>query len=196
MLKGLFTCGEINDCSYHAADIQLSRMKFIYVSKKVDDRIEALKKTGKTGKNLADKARMVIDGLTLGTTQYPKDISVTFTKYGEKRIKNCHKYDLGCGYRLIVVQRGEAVFIPFLGTHDNCHRWLETNSQLRNFVIGAARKISISDKKLGNAGYKEREREDKITDDDLFRHLTDKELRLVFSGLIQGIKQRSQSSSK
>jgi hypothetical protein len=128
--------------------------------------------------------------------QRSKDIHVTFTKYGEKRIKNCQKYDLGCGYRLITVQRGASVFIPFLGTHDSCHRWLETNSRLKNFTYDTGRKISIIREKKGKAPRQEIECETLISDDDLFRQLTDKELRLVFSGLIQGIEKQSQSSSK
>ena len=171
-------------------------MKYLYVSKKVENSIEVLSRTGKTGKNLAEKAKKVIDSLVSGTAQHPNNINVTFTKYGEKRIKNCYKYDLGCGYRLITVQRGETVFIPFLGTHDNCQRWLEANSQLKDFAIGAGRKISISEKKQEKVTSEGNHCEDKITDDGFLRNLTDKELRLVFSGLILGIKQQSQSSSK
>ena len=171
-------------------------MKYLYVSKKVEDSIEALKKTGTTGKNLANKAKSVIDGLASGTSPHPADTHGTFTKYGEKRIKECQKYDLGCGYRLITVQRGETVFIPFLGTHDSCHRWLETNSRLKNFTGGAGRKIAVTKQKQGKTGHQESECEDHITDDDVFTHVTDKELRVVFSGLIQGIQRQSQSSSK
>jgi len=167
-------------------------MKFLYVSKKVEDSIEVLKKTGKAGKCLAKKATDVIDGLASGAAKHPPDINVTFTKYGEKRIKQCRKYDLGCGYRLITVQRGETVFIPFLGTHDSCHRWLETNSQLKDFTTGAGRKISIPEDNQGEVHQQESDCDDQIADDDVFRTPTEKELRFVFSGLIQGIKHRSQ----
>ena len=171
-------------------------MKFLYVSKKVEDSIKALERTGKAGKDLAHKAKSVIEGLASGTDQRSKDIHVTFTKYGEKRIKNCQKYDLGCGYRLITVQRGETVFIPFLGTHDNCHRWLENNSRLKNFTYDTGRKISMDVEKKGKAVREEIDCVTVMSDDDLFRQLTDKELRLVFSGLIQGIEKQSHSSSK
>ena len=66
-----------------------------------------------------------------------------YTKYGEKRIKNCRKYDLGCGYLLITLQRCKTVFIPFLGSHDECQRWLENNSRLKAFNSGKGKTIHI-----------------------------------------------------
>ena len=165
-------------------------MKSIYVSKKVETSIKALRKNGKTGNNLASKAKMIIDGLASGAAQHPDDVVGTTTKYGEKRIKNCYKYDLGWGYRLVTVQRGETVFIPFLGTHDSCQRWLETNSRLKNFAVGSGRKISITDTRQRKASSIESACENKKTYDNPSYHLTDKELRFVFSGLVQGMKKQ------
>ena len=111
----------------------------------------------------------------------------SFTKYGEKRIKNCRKYDLGCGYRLITVERGETVFVSFMGTHDNCQRWLENNSRMKDFKAGAGRTIRVVEKKPVKMISKMSERADNIADDhDVLEHLTDKDLRRVFSGLVQG----------
>jgi hypothetical protein len=93
-------------------------MKSICISKKVEDHIEALKKNGKAGTTLANKAKGIIDRLASGTAQHHMDAIGSFTKYGENRIKNCRKYDLGCGHRLITLQRGDTIYIPFLGTHD------------------------------------------------------------------------------
>jgi len=164
-------------------------MKFIYVSKKVETCIEALKKNGKAGTTLANKAKCIIERLASGTAQQPKDAVGSFTKYGEERIRNCRKYDLGCGYRLITLQRGDTVFIPFLGTHDHCQRWLENNSRLKDFNAGAGRTISVVEKKPAKMISKISERDDIIADGhDLFKHYTDKDLRRVFSGLVQGAK--------
>jgi hypothetical protein len=164
-------------------------MKFIYVSKKVETCIEALKKTGKAGTTLANKAKCIIESLVLGTAQHHMDAIGSFTKYGEKRIRNCRKYDLGCGYRLITLQRGETVFIPFLGTHDACQLWLESNSRLKEFSTGAGRTIRVVEKKPVTMISKKTERADIIMDDHgLFKNLTDKDLRRVFSGLAQGAK--------
>ena len=164
-------------------------MKSIYLSKKVITHIEALKNNGKAGTTLANKAKNIIESLASGTAQHHMDVIGSFTKYGEKRIKNCRKYDLGCGYRLITLQRGDTVFIPFLGTHDNCQRWLENNSRLKDFNAGAGRTIRVVEKKPAKMISRRKKSADDIMDDhDVFKHLTDKDLRLIFSGLVQGTK--------
>jgi len=165
-------------------------MKSIFVSKKVEARIEALRKTGKTGIKLADKAKKVIDNLASGTAQHSGDAIGTVTKYGEKRIKNCHKYDLGCGYRLVTVLRGETLFIPFLGTHDSCQQWLENNSRLKRFAGGSGMNISISDINQTEKSFKESAPESENTDEDSISFLTDEDLRFVFSGLVRGRKKQ------
>jgi hypothetical protein len=161
-------------------------MKFIYVSKKVETCIEALQKNGKAGLSLANKAKCIIESLTSGTAQHHIDAIGSFTKYGEKRIKNCRKYDLGCGYRLITLQRGDTVFIPFLGTHDHCQRWLEHNSRLKDFNAGAGKAIRIVKKKPAKKISRMCEETDNMANGhNFFKHLTDKDLRRVFSGLVQ-----------
>jgi hypothetical protein len=113
----------------------------------------------------------------------------SYTKYGEKRIQHCRKYNLGCDYRLITLQRGETVFMPFLGTHDESHRWLESNSRLKDFNAGAGRMIRVVKKKPMTRLSKAIEKAEIVPDDsDLFKHLTDKDLRRVFSGLVEGSK--------
>ena len=164
-------------------------MKFLFVSSKVESRIEALNKSGKTGIALAQKAMRIIEKLTSGDFQHNTDAIGSYTKYGEKRIQHCRKHDLGCGYRLITLQRGETIFMPFLGTHDESHRWLESNSRLKDFNAGAGRMIRVVKKKPMTRLSKAIEKADIVADDsDLFKHLTDKDLRHVFSGLVEGSK--------
>ena len=122
-------------------------MKLLFVSSKVESRIAALEKAGRSGKAISQKATGIIDSLASGDVRNPMDAVESYTKYGEKRIKNCRKYDLGCGYRLITLQRGKTVFIPFLGSHDECQRWLENNSRLKAFNAGKGKTIHIEDRK-------------------------------------------------
>ena len=49
------------------------------------------------------------------------------TKNGELRINGCRKYNLGGGYRLICVKRGNHLVATYVGSHDDCDRWLENN---------------------------------------------------------------------
>ena len=118
-----------------------SYMELLFISSKVERRIAALEKAGKSGRNLAQKAASIIDSLASGDVRHHMDAIESYTKYGENRIKNCRKYDLGCGYRLITLQRGKTIFIPFFGGHDECQRWLENNSRLKAFHAGKGRTI-------------------------------------------------------
>lgn len=157
-------------------------MELLFVSSKVESRIAALEKAGKSEKNLAQKATSIIDSLASGM-----DAIESYTKYGENRIKNCRKYDLGCGYRLITLQRGKTVFIPFLGSHDECQRWLENNSRLKAFHAGKGKTFHIEDKNSAPTNPIEVQKMDGDADvDDFVQSLTDKELRTVFNGLIEG----------
>jgi hypothetical protein len=162
-------------------------MKLLFVSSKVESRIASLKKAGKPGKTLAQKVTGIIDRLASGDVRHHMDEVENYTKYGEKRIKNCRKYDLGCGYRLITLQRGKTVFIPFLGSHDECQRWLEKNSRLKAFNAGKGKTIHIEDRTSPIKKPRNFDNMDMDEDADSFlQDLTDKDLRSVFNGLIEG----------
>lgn len=164
-------------------------MKSLFVSSKVESRMAALEKAGKAGRNLAQKAAVIIDSLASGEIRNPMETVESYTKYGENRIKNCRKYDLGCGYRLIMLQRGETVFIPFLGSHDECQRWLENNSRLKAFHAGKGKTIHIEDGKASPGNILDGEIMEGDEDGDGFlKNLTDEDLRTVFNGLVEGAR--------
>jgi hypothetical protein len=56
---------------------------------------------------------------------YGEKVLIKRTKHGEQRIKNCVKYDLGGGFRLVTVMIGDDLFVPFLGSHDETDQWLD-----------------------------------------------------------------------
>ncbi len=162
-------------------------MKLLFISSKVERRIAILEKAGKPERVLAQKATGIIDSLASGGVRNYMDVVERYTKYGEKRIKHCHKYDLGRGYRLIILQRGKTIVIPFLGSHDETQRWLENNSRLKAFNAGKGKTIYIEEKKSSPANLKVVDNIDMDLDgDDFLSNLTDKELRSVFNGLVEG----------
>ena len=165
-------------------------MKFVYVSKKVKICIQALKKNGKAGVALAGKAECIIENLALGTENQDIDTIVSLTKYGEKRIKNCRKYDLGCGYRLITLQRGRTIFIPFLGNHDDCQRWLDNNSRLKKITAGKGTIFSIVNNESRDSDSCDDQSLD-FSEDEISVNLSDQDMRIVFCGLVKGAKKRT-----
>lgn len=164
-------------------------MKFLFVSSEVESSIAALKKAGKQGKTLVQKATGIIDSLASGERWNHMDTVESYTKNGEKRIKNCRKYDLGSGYRLITLQRGKTLFIPLLGSHDECQRWLGNNSRLKTFHAGKGKTIRIENRSSSPTNFIDVENRDMAEEDDGFlQNLTEKELRSVFKGLVEGAK--------
>lgn len=171
-------------------------MKYVYLSAKVQNRIDRLRRNGKAGHQLARKVTGIIASLTSGTVNRHRDAVVSYTKYGENRIKNCHKYDLGCGYRLIVLRHDSKIYIPFLGPHDDCQRWLENNSRMKAVAVGKGTWFQFSEKPGSfetEAGrVPERLNEENADEPEL--EMTDRDLRRVFCGLVKGAeKQRSKS---
>ena len=47
------------------------------------------------------------------------------TRKGEQRLKNCVKYDMGAGYRLVTVMNDSHLFVTHLGTHDETDQWFD-----------------------------------------------------------------------
>jgi len=168
-------------------------MRYLYVSARVESRISALQKAGKAGAVLAKKTTHIIESLTSGAVRNHMEVPVSFTKYGEKRIKNCRKYDLGCGYRLITLQRGEKVYIPFLGTHDECQRWLENNSWLKKVAAGKGTLHEISREQPSSARPAAEGSTDiqENTEEEMPLELSDRDLRFVFRGLVDAARKRT-----
>ena len=62
------------------------------------------------------------------------DIQSMTTDRGESRIKNCVKYDLGNGFRLVTVQYGDVVVVLHIGDHDSTQRWLDKNAGMEAVI--------------------------------------------------------------
>lgn len=167
-------------------------MKYLHISSQVERRIESLKRSGKAGNALAQKATRIIKYLTSGAVRHHMDAIDRYTKYGEKRIKNCRNYDLGCSYRLITLQRGLKVFIPFLWAHDECHRWLENNRRLKEVAAGKGALFWIYHKSQPPARPANADSTHLIenAEDEVPLKVSDKNLRSVFCGLVEAAKKR------
>jgi hypothetical protein len=71
-----------------------------------------------------DRARIVLGSL--------KDsdpfASLRITNHGETRIKNCVKYDLGDGWRLVTRQTDKTCTFLFVGDHADVDRWIQNHA--------------------------------------------------------------------
>ena len=105
----------------------------------------------------------------IGEIRYAIELAVKsasrFTKNGESRIKNCTKYDLGDGYRLVTINAGDVTFFCFAGSHDETENWIRRNTGLVP-VIDKRQKINFT-YEVNERGYLPPPEHPKISDERL-----------------------------
>lgn len=94
----------------------------VYLTTKTFDRaLQNAFLTGGQHRKRHDKVKVV-----LGSLRDPDPfITLQVTNHGETRIKNCRKYELGDGWRLVTVQSNKVCTFLFVGAHDDTERWLD-----------------------------------------------------------------------
>lgn len=104
----------------------LNGVRYLHISRNIDRYLEILRMRGRQGVLAASQYLQLIE--CIRQAQWRSDvISCKRTKNGEYRLKNCIKYDLGHGYRLVTVKDGHNLFVTFVGSHDQTDRWIETH---------------------------------------------------------------------
>lgn len=98
-----------------------------YKTRSLDSQLDKLRRSDKKGVMAASRAEQIINMLLLYSGMETEDLRYKRTKHGELRLKNCRKYDLGGGYRLLNLRNGNHLIFVYAGTHDECHLWLETH---------------------------------------------------------------------
>ncbi|WP_419661194.1 hypothetical protein Dvar_16160 [Desulfosarcina variabilis str. Montpellier] len=158
----------------------------IHVDPKLEKCLSVLRKGSRRACLAADRTDSIIKELKRGETP-PGDIC-NFTRHGEGRIKGCRKYDLGAGYRLVTLKQDNDLYLLFAGTHDECSRWIDNNRAHLTLESIAERCDTIR-----RPGFKKMtspsthaSSDDLEADDDWIPSLSDKDLRMVFSGLVEG----------
>ncbi len=161
-------------------------MQHIHLDPKFQKRLGALRKAGKKAGIAAQKVDDIIARLALQGFVLPEEVG-TVTKYGEARLKNCIKYDLGNGYRLITLKNAGELFVLYVGTHDECHRWVENNRELRlDQVRPRCDSIPITSPVYKATEKASSEDETDAVDDlvERIENLSDRDLRMIFCGLV------------
>ncbi len=100
----------------------------IYIHTRLEKELERLKDQESTPGFAADKARQIIRSLAGGEALINAG---RLSRKGEARIRNCLKYNLGKGYRLICVKEKNNIYVLFSGNHDSCHTWLDKHRSLK-----------------------------------------------------------------
>jgi hypothetical protein len=110
-------------------------------SSRFNEALNRLRVSGGVAGDAAKDVSKIIGNITTMPAGKPEQYG-RLTKHGEPRIKNCFKYDLAGGHRLITVQFRDTAFLIFVGTHGEADRWLDNNRGLEP-IINSEGKITI-----------------------------------------------------
>jgi hypothetical protein len=165
------------------------KVLFIHQTAMFDRSLEELRRKGGIASLMAKKADEVIRLITRTEGQGVRK-QFRVTRNGEYRIKYCKKYDLGCGYRLVVLRRGHHLVLLYAGSHDDCSRWIERNKGLNYEIDDTTHAIQIicDAPPQGDAVPIDVLEEERILaeyDADLMSRTDDNMLRKIFSGLVK-----------
>jgi hypothetical protein len=114
-----------------------------------------------------------------------------FTRKGEYRIRNCRKVDLGCGYRIVCIQKDQRIVLLYIGTHDDCFRWIERHRTAEydlDDVLEDAWVTVPAGRPAGPQPQGPKGSEEHIADEyeeALMSRIDDSVLRRVFAGIIE-----------
>jgi hypothetical protein len=157
----------------------------IYLDSKFKKSLNELRKKGGTSFFAAKKVDDLIKRLLLRGRDYSHAVG-RLTKNGEFRIKHCKKYDLANGYRLICFEEGNQLVLLYVGTHDECSRWLERNKGLK-YKIDDSNGDFLVTKKIPAVYLPKGEEKDPVEEyeENIMNNIDDKTLRKIFSGLCE-----------
>lgn len=158
---------------------------FIHREAKFNRRLETLKRGDKKSYMAAERVQELIAELFREDFMFLEEAD-RLTKHGELRIDKCRKYDLGSGYRLVCVKQGPDLVIAYVGTHDDCDRWIENNRRFEPELTPVREAPFSTEVREGAPPPPEAEPESEMDYDDiLMQKIDDNMLRKIFWGLCQ-----------
>lgn len=150
-------------------------------------RLTEIRKAGAVGALAARKAEKIVDNLIDGVGRGNAFVNFgKLTNHGELRVKNCRKYDLGGGYRLITVRRNSVLHITYFGTHDECDRWLERHRGLTEISTASGDIISVRRINKKRQFFRSAQKIEAADESEAMQlTIKDHDLRRIFSGLVR-----------
>lgn len=163
----------------------------IHREKRFDKELEILKNHGDKAWVAAKRAEEILAKLTVkGWTDLKH--AAKLSGHGEHRVDGCIKYDIGSGFRMICFKRGENLYFSFVGTHDDCHRWMNRNRDQHNKVGKRAAVTAVAENPEWEPSGSEPGIPDELEYEELLlSQINDQILRRIFNGLIRGQLKKS-----
>lgn len=158
----------------------------IHQTRRFAKRLLFMDKAGKHERIVAMRARQIIADLQ--THPLHEEAECKRTRHGELRLNDCRKYDLSCGFRLVALKRDQRLVFTYIGSHDDCQRWIENNRYYQDTIESTAIPLirnqdqcKIPSQSLNDIRQTEDEYETQLQSG-----IDEQTLRSIFSGLCKG----------
>ena len=152
-------------------------------------KMDRMDRAGNKSAIAARQAREIINSLADKST-LDHELRIKLNRDGEARIKNCIKFKLVDGHRMIAVKEGEWFIFLFLGTHDETDTWIKNNINIRpdpawGKIVPPSNPVLNHQEEPEQIGHSEEPEPPSIHDLDVPLHevLDQKTLREVFPGI-------------
>lgn len=158
---------------------------FIYEANRFRKKLHKLTQAGGKAQDAADQAWKIIQ-LVAAQEQITPWLGSKLSNYGEARLQNGGKFDLGGGYRLVFMKKEGRFIFLCLGAHDECDTWIMNNRGIDPDLVQL--------EEVGSAEHQEEAQEEEEVrelvrdpDDDRPLHevIDQQTLREIFSGICQ-----------
>lgn len=148
--------------------------------------LQKLLKAGGRSALAAQRAEAVLAQLACHDGLQPEQLP-KLTNFGERRIEGCKKFNLGGGYRLVYIQEGNQYVFLFVGTHDDCDRWLTNNKNFKMAMPNANTSCMMPETPVDQSTSSAQDTPGDEIDYDviLMQNIDEKMLRRVFRGLFK-----------
>ncbi|MFT5728242.1 MAG: hypothetical protein ACI8PB_002395 [Desulforhopalus sp.] len=125
---------------------------YFHVAHSLEKQLEKFSISSKKSELAVLKCRQLLSDMRAYGLQHER-VRTKRTRKGESRIKNCVKYNLGGGYRLVTVMGGNHLFVTFFGSHDETDLWFDrhkTDDFLPEYPSYIWEKIKLSGNTVNN----------------------------------------------
>ena len=153
----------------------------IHQTRRFAKQLQAMYKAGKNERNIARRAEKII--VALQTDPLHEETECRRTHYGENRLKDCRKYDLSCGFRLVGLKRGRRLIFTCIGSHDDCQLWIENHRKNREEIESAPVPMSYCENTQESSVHSERESNIDEYEEQLMAKIDERMLCEIFSGI-------------
>ncbi len=158
-------------------------LKYVHFHARFEKRLDDLKHSEKMAVAAAKKADDIINAIE-NDADAPLASQGKFARHGEARIKNCVKFDIGKGHRLVCVKENEHLYLLFVGTHDDCATWIENNRNFKpNPKAGNFITRRIPEQKKRTSQRLQNTWDETDYEELILAKVTEKDLQFVFRGL-------------